>query len=331
MKAAEMPPRKKTESTYALGAVCRITGLTPDLLRVWERRYAAVVPLRTPKGTRRYRVTDVARLQLLRNAVEAGHRIGSVATLDDAQLGRLGSRPASEPDSAGPVARALDAIETLDVATAERVVADQLGALGPVRFARELAIPLLQGIGERWMSGKICVAAEHMASALLRSMLGAALRPPPRIFGTPVILFATPPGERHELGLLISALVAMGAGASPIYLGSELPAKELARAVELSQAKAVAFALTNSAPRGARREIAATRSALPGGVEIWIGGGGAQVFAPPRGVLAIAGLDELERHVTRLREESAQAPTGRPRGSSSVRPRAARRSGLAKR
>jgi len=71
-----MPARN--EATYALGAVCRITGLSPHVVRVWERRYGAIAPLRTPKGTRRYRPADVERLQLLRAGVEAGHRIGSL-------------------------------------------------------------------------------------------------------------------------------------------------------------------------------------------------------------------------------------------------------------
>jgi DNA-binding transcriptional MerR regulator len=302
--------RKQTEPTYALGAVCRITGLTPDVLRVWERRYGAVVPPRTPKGTRRYRAGDVARLQLLRAAIEAGHRIGSIARLDDAQLSRLATQ-ATAALPAEPLARALAAIETLDSAAAERAIADQLIALGAVRFAREFAIPLLERIGERWIDGRLCVAAEHMASALLRSLLGAALRPAPRAHGAPVILFATPPGERHELGLLIAALVAMGAGASPLYLGSELPAPELARAVELSGAQTVVLAITKNAGKHAEREIGVARKALARDVEIWIGGSGVPTVDWPTGVRVVADLDDLERHVQRLREKSALRPIAR--------------------
>ncbi len=217
--------KSRTEPSYPLGAVCRITGLTPHVLRVWERRYGAVTPLRTPKGTRRYRVTDVARLQLLRAAVEAGHRIGAVARLADESLQALVDGRSAAVASAEPLDRAIAAIEVLDAPGAERVISDQLLALGPVRFAREFALPLIQGVGARWFDGRLCIAAEHMASALLRSLLGAALRPAASAADAPKILFATLPGERHELGLLVSALVAMGAGANPIYLGAELPGK----------------------------------------------------------------------------------------------------------
>lgn len=294
----------KAEATYALGAVCRITGLSPHVVRVWERRYGAIAPLRTPKGTRRYRSRDVERLQLLRGAVEAGHRIGAVAALDDAALAALGRGSARQAAAGEPLERAIAAIEVLDAEAAERVVADQLLGLGPVRFAREFALPLLQSVGARWFEGRLCVAAEHMASALLRSLLGAALRPAPRIAGAPVVLFATLPGERHELGLLISALVAMGAGVSPVFLGAELPPAELAKAVQLARARALALAVTNPA-KSTARELAAARAAIPQAVEIWLGGPGAGALAPPAGVLALATLEDLERHARRLHEEPA--------------------------
>jgi DNA-binding transcriptional MerR regulator len=294
----------KPELTYALGAVCRITGLSPHVLRVWERRYGAIAPLRTPKGTRRYRLGDVERLQLLRAAVEAGHRIGAVVALDDSALGKLASGDVRKAEPLAPIERAIAAIEILDAGAAERVIADQLLALGPVRFAREFAMPLLQAVGTRWFEGRLCVAAEHMASALLRSLLGAALRPPPRTAGAPIVLFATLPGEKHELGLLISALVAMGAGANPVFLGAELPPAELVTAAELTQARALALAVT-SPKKGTLRELAAARSALSPAVEVWLGGPGASALTLPAGVVSLATLEDLERHVQRLHEQPA--------------------------
>ena len=77
------------ESTYSLGAVARITGLSPHVLRSWERRYGAVSPSRTPGGTRRYADADVARLKLLAAAVRAGHSIGTLSSLSDEELEEL--------------------------------------------------------------------------------------------------------------------------------------------------------------------------------------------------------------------------------------------------
>jgi DNA-binding transcriptional MerR regulator len=67
---------------YPIRAVAKLTGLSIDTLRAWERRYAAVEPQRDDRG-RLYSETDVRRLHLLRAAVERGHAIGRLATLSD--------------------------------------------------------------------------------------------------------------------------------------------------------------------------------------------------------------------------------------------------------
>ncbi len=67
---------------YRIGAVSRLTGISPDALRIWERRYAAVSPQRSPGGGRLYSPPDVARLRLMKQLVDAGDAIGEIATLD---------------------------------------------------------------------------------------------------------------------------------------------------------------------------------------------------------------------------------------------------------
>src|SRR5688572_16347090 len=86
--------------TYPLHAVVRMTGLSPEILRAWERRYRAIEPLRTPGGTRRYRAADVERLRLLKAAVAAGFRIGKVARLSAAELARCGRGASADDGSA---------------------------------------------------------------------------------------------------------------------------------------------------------------------------------------------------------------------------------------
>ncbi len=68
-------------AAYRIGAVAKVTGISPDKLRVWERRYAAVIPERSANGGRLYSPEDIARLRLMRQLVEAGDSIGAVATL----------------------------------------------------------------------------------------------------------------------------------------------------------------------------------------------------------------------------------------------------------
>jgi len=294
------PPR------YSLGAVARTLGVTPHLLRAWERRYGAVRPGRTPGGTRRYTESDLRRLQLLRAGVAQGHPIGEIAALPLPDLERRFG--ALAPAQETPADSLWHAIGRVDGAEIERLLGLQLGALGPRTFVREVALPLLRALGERWESGDVCVAAEHAASAALRSLLGAALRQRPQAEG-PRIVFATPPGERHELGLLAAALCAQERGARVTYLGPDLPAAELARAAREQRADAAVLALACADGKPARRQVQEARRALPREVALWIGGAGGSPLAPMEGVRTLADLDALEAALDELAGKPApEAP-----------------------
>src|SRR5512146_1087905 len=75
--------RRETAASYPIRAVSRLTGIGIDTLRAWERRHRAVTPVRDERG-RMYTDADIARLRLLRGAVEHGHSIGRLAGLTDA-------------------------------------------------------------------------------------------------------------------------------------------------------------------------------------------------------------------------------------------------------
>jgi DNA-binding transcriptional MerR regulator/methylmalonyl-CoA mutase cobalamin-binding subunit len=298
-----VPKPNEAETTYPLRAASRLTGLSPELLRAWERRYQIVEPLRTAGGTRRYRASDLERLRLVKAAVDAGHRISQVAALDPLELLRRATPTGPPPQQAG-LERILVALDRLDSEESQRLLTLEFSALGPVRFARELALPLVREIGERWADKQLGIASEHLATGVLRSMLGSALRPNAAARLGPTMVFATPSGERHELGLQSAALTAMGAGANPIYLGAELPVEDLIDAVVRTDAIVLALSLVTVPARQAERVIAALREGLPAEVRLWVGGIGSAELASLAGVERIATLDELEKRVTLLEFET---------------------------
>ncbi len=285
--------------TYAVGRVARLTGISPDLLRAWERRYQAVEPVRTEGGTRRYRPSDIERLRLLKAAVESGYRIGDVARLSTQEISERLAKGEKERDPA-PLEEVLSSLERLDGVAAEQQISAQMSMLGPVRFARDFAIPLLHAIGEAWSDDRLCVASEHLGSAMLRSLLGSALRPTAAHRGAPIIVFGTPTGERHEIGLLIAAVTALGAGANPLYLGADLPAQELVNAAMTTKARALAISAVVSKPGDLAKTIANLRNALPTAIELWVGGPLART-TPIDDVFPIDSLAQLEQRVDLLR------------------------------
>jgi DNA-binding transcriptional MerR regulator len=279
-----------------------LTGLSPHVLRAWERRYGAVQPLRSEGGTRRYRESDIARLKLLREAVDAGHPIGQVAGLSNTELERRAARAEGLPGLV--LEPLLDALKRFDGPEAERLLALQLSALGPEQFARLVALPLLRQVGELWYRGRLCVGSEHLASAILRSLLGVALRPSRMSLRTPSIVFATPSGERHELGLLGAAVVTAGAGGNALFLGPDLPIQEVVAAARSAEAAAVAVGVTVLPPRDAQKALRSLRRELPEEVLIWVGGAGSEGLTLPPGVEHISDLVDLERKVALLATRS---------------------------
>jgi DNA-binding transcriptional MerR regulator len=297
--------RETVELTYPVRTAARLTGVSPELLRAWERRHGVVEPLRTPGGTRRYSAAHLERLRLVKAAVDAGHRISKVAGLELAELKRV-SAPA-EACPAGRLEEILTAIDHLDADESQRLLSVQLSALGAARFAREVALPLVREIGERWANGQMGIAPEHLATGVLRSLLGSALAPTATSLLGPRIVFATPTGERHELGLLMAALTAMGAGANPVYLGVELPIEDLLCAVEDTDAAALALSLVTIPPSQATRTVSALRGGLADAVHLWLGGAGASDIDLSNAVERIESLEALEQRVSLLLFESAGA------------------------
>lgn len=287
-----------SETTYPLGAVVRLTGLSPELLRAWERRHGVVAPVRTAGGTRRYRAQDLDRLRLLKAAVAAGHRIGSLRGRSDGELRALCEAPAAGDDAR--LAAILHAVGSLDAAEAQRLLSLQLSALGAPRFAREIALPLVREIGKRWSKDGFAIASEHLASAALRSLLGAALQPGAAALRGACVVFGGLPGERHELGLLMAAVTALGAGAHPVYLGPDLPLEDLLDAAHRTRSAALAVGIVMTPAEQATRSVAALRAGLPASVRLWVGGAGSADLAMPPGVERIDDLEQLEERVARL-------------------------------
>jgi methanogenic corrinoid protein MtbC1 len=278
-------------------------------LRAWERRYAAVTPLRTTGGTRRYRESDVVRLKLLAAAVAAGHPIGDIAQLPMSELRRRGA--AVEAERGPQLHPILDALERLDADETERLLGLHLVALGPRRFVETVMLPLLRQIGERWSAGRFCIASEHLASSAIRSLLGNSLRFASPSRDAPIVLFTTLPGDRHELGVLACAVIAAYSGVNVIYLGADLPTDELIAAIEITAAAVVVLGISNfGSVRQRERALRELHQRLPGAVALWIGGGGSEKLQLPAQIERVPSIESLAEKISLLAFRSEPAHPG---------------------
>jgi methanogenic corrinoid protein MtbC1/transposase-like protein len=278
---------------HSMKVVARRTGLTPHAIRVWEKRYGAVTPMRTAAKRRLYSDAEIERLRLLRQATLAGHSIGQIAHLPTDRLLALVAADAEAvppphrrgaPGAAASVPALLDAavaaIERFDAGGLEAVLRRATVECSlPVLFEQVIA-PLMVRIGELWQEGVLRVAHEHLASAVIRTSLellrGTSLAAP----SAPGLIAATPAGQLHEIGALMAAITAASDGWRVAYLGPNLPAADLAAAAQHHQARAVALSIVYPADDPyLAAELASLRRLLPDDLAILVGGRAAQGYA----------------------------------------------------
>ena len=283
----------ETAPKHPIQVVSRRTGLSPDLIRVWERRYRAVSPSRSETNRRLYSDSDVERLRLLRRATLAGRRIGDVAGLSSEDLRELtAADQAAEASIPNPAPReggdtvvdthlsaCLEAVEALDPDRMQMALSNAAVTLTTPVLMEGLLMPLLHRVGQRWREGTLRVAHEHMASAIVRSFLGALKTSQPRSSGAPDLIVATPAGQNHELGALMVAVTASLDGWSVTYLGASLPAEDIAASVRDRRSRAVALSLVYPAddPR-LPTELQRLRSLVPEEVPIIVGGAASRAY-----------------------------------------------------
>ncbi|HEY9898360.1 MAG TPA: MerR family transcriptional regulator [Pantanalinema sp.] len=287
---------------YQIKAVCQLTGLSSDVIRAWERRYGAISPVRAERNLRLYSERDVARLLLLKQATGAGHAIGRIATLADADLASLVTpvAPARAHDQGLPAQRIIAAIERLDYTAADEALGQAAVVIPAAQLIREVVLPVLEHVGARWSQYPLGIAAEHLATSLLRSLLGALLRTRHIDRLHAPVLLGTLPGEPHEMGLLVAALTIASCGVPVCYLGPNLPASGLALAAKQIGAFAVGISVVNSPDEAQLSELDRLASELAPGTALWLGGQGA-LSAPPGALparsLVLASHEAIERQL----------------------------------
>ena len=298
---------------HPMGVVVQRTGLTPHVLRAWERRHGAVEPGRTEGGQRLYSDADVARLRLLKRATEAGRPIGTVAGLSTERLAALvgedgastavgeaaGGVVRSVAGAEGHLAAALDAAGAMDQAALRTVLMRAVVKLGAPGFVGGVAVPLLERVGELWEGGELRPMQEHVVSNAVRQVLDWLLSRYAAPSSAPLLLAGTLSGELHEFGAMLAAVVSADAGWRVLYPGPSLPPEELAEAARRAGASVVAVSVVHGEgaeawSRGvearAARELAELDALLPEGALLVVGGRRARRAAPA----SVTVLEDLE-------------------------------------
>lgn len=294
-------------------AVERETGLSKDTLRVWEKRYGFPQPLRDAADDRLYPLEQVQRLKLIRRLLDAGHRPGKVANLDDDALKALLDKTPnlSKTNTAiheihPSLAPLLNAIEAHDGQGLRHALSHAQMRMGLAPFVIEVVAPLTTAVGDAWAQGRFEIFEEHLYTEVVSSVLRgciATLSASPTL-QRPKVLLTTLPQELHGLGLLMVEALLLLEGCQCVCLGTQTPVTDIVRAAEAHQVDVVALSFSNlQSPAAVQTSLRSLRSELRDETAIWVGGSCQALYQKSwEGITALQALQGVPALVAQWRQ-----------------------------
>jgi MerR family transcriptional regulator, light-induced transcriptional regulator len=258
-----------------IGELSRRVGVSPEVLRAWERRYGVLRPRRSRAGQRLYTDADEARIRQMLGHMQGGYspavaaRLATATPVEEAQTAPPAAPPGTEPADLSALRDELrDALHRLDDAGAEAALDRLLAAFALDTVLRDVVLPFLADLGEAWARGTLTVGQEHFASAVIAGRLHALGRGRDAGVGPRAVL-ACASDERHELGLLCFALALRGRGWRVCYLGGDTPTAAIAGVATELDADLVVLGAVRAEPvvgvADELAELARTRRVCVGG------------------------------------------------------------------
>jgi DNA-binding transcriptional MerR regulator/methylmalonyl-CoA mutase cobalamin-binding subunit len=255
---------------FPIRTVATLTGVNPITLRAWERRYGLIKPIRTPGGHRVYTRADIDDIHSILALLAQGIAVSQVGeALPSKGRGERASREGKSWQRYRE--RMAAAIAQFDENRLEEVYNEALSDHPMQRVTREVLMPLLRHLGERWQESAGAIAEEHFFAMYLRNKLGARFHHRGRGAAGPKLVVACLPGEVHEVGMLLFALAAHERGFRLVLLGADTPLGELSHAV--LRARAAVIILSGSIdPAAAIFDNDLPKLVREVGVPVFVGG-----------------------------------------------------------
>jgi len=246
-----------------IGALSRRVGVSPELLRAWEQRYGLLRPTRSASGYRLYSTADEERVRSMRRYLDAGVSAAEAARLALAEAAREGGEEAQSAGLMGLSTALRAALDRLDEPGAHAIVDRLLATFTLQTVLRDVVLPYLHELGERWERGEASVAQEHFASNVLRGRLLGLARGWGQGTGPKAVL-ACAPGEIHDLPLIIFGLALAERGWLITYLGADTPIATIQEALaDIEPRLVVIAAMTSQRFRAAQPQLTELARRVP--------------------------------------------------------------------
>ena len=292
-------------NNHRIHRVAKLTGLSKDVIRVWERRYGLVKPSRSSNRYREYSDEEVALLRFVKAQMEQGATIGSLAAEGhDPLVARMRIATPVSAEDQKPHERLLDdlmgSLDPLDKAGFERRLNGAVAVIPFEEAVQRILLPLQRRVGELWHQGRLNIAVEYYVTKIIQQKLFSVMNQlSVNEFG-PRILVACPEGETHEIGAQAAAYIAATRGCHVYYLGPNLPNSDLITFCETIKPDLVLLSLTEVRPEAAALQQIKDLELLATRWSVAVGGQGGRAIGDRLRDTKIELLDDLTALHSRL-------------------------------
>lgn len=295
-------------NTHRIHRVAKLVGLSRDVIRVWERRYGLVKPLRSANRYREYANEDVALLRFLKEELDSGQTIGALAVEGrDSLLQRMRIASIPKRQELLPHHSLLDElVSRLDPLDKSRFEQQLNAAVAIIPFdeaVQRILLPLQRRVGELWHEGRVNIAVEHYVTKVIQQKLFSVMNQLPINESGPRVLVACPEGEFHEIGAQAVAYLAAARGCHVYYLGPNLPLSALQTFCERVRPDLILLSLPERKSDEAARVLLNDLKGLSAYWHVAIGGQGARAiehFLENSGIELLDDLAALHHRITIL-------------------------------
>ncbi|MDF3029522.1 MAG: hypothetical protein K0R03_80 [Moraxellaceae bacterium] len=276
IKLDDLPdPATSAAPLLPINAVERETGVSKELLRMWERRYGFPAPARDAQGDRIYPTDQVNKLRLLRRLLDHGFRPGKIIGMPIEELEKLlRTRYSKSLESAPELERELiGMLRNGDAHQIREYLSHQMVRMGLQAFILDFLQYANTIVGDAWMRGLIEVHEEHLYSEQVQSQIRTAITGLRTATASPRVMLTTPPGENHTLGILMVEAMLRLDSIDAVCFGAVMPVRDIVQAAQKHRMNIVALSFSASYPASRAIDfLEDLRFRLPLQVEIWAGG-----------------------------------------------------------
>ncbi|MHA6247314.1 MerR family transcriptional regulator [Pontibacter sp. CAU 1760] len=215
---------------YTIKELEHLSGIKAHTIRVWEQRYNILNPKRTDTNIRFYDDADLKSLLNISLLNERGYKISKIAQMEPDEILQMVTQLCDAPCvCSNHVSALVSAMVDMDEVKFEKQLSTATLQFGLHEAMQEVIYPFLRKIGILWQTGNISPAHEHFVSNLIRQKLIVAIdgQVIHRKENAPAYILYLPEGELHEVALLYMSYILRSKGQHVVYLGQNLPFKDL--------------------------------------------------------------------------------------------------------